>query len=117
MIQENEMFEYSQYKEACESLNENQRIEYIDTINGVRKYKIVKIPEPTDKELAEQEISKLKQNLADTDYISNKLAEAVSKYIATGDNTEVVELRTKYSKQLEDRQLWRDKINELEQEV
>lgn len=67
-----------------------------------------------EKELAQQEIQELNQKLLDTDYIANKLAEAVSKYIATGDNTEVVELRTKYSKELENRQLWRDRINELE---
>ena len=114
MIQENEIFEYSRYKEACECIKENQRIEYVDTVNGVRRYKIVEIPKPTEKELAQQEIAELKQKLADTDYISNKLSEAVSKYIATGDNTEVVELRTKYSKQLEDRQLWRDRINEIQ---
>lgn len=68
----------------------------------------------SEKEKAQQEIQELNQKLLDTDYIANKLAEAVSKYLATGDNTEVVELRTKYSKQLEDRQLWRDRINELE---
>lgn len=63
---------------------------------------------------AQQEIQELNQKLLDTDYIANKLAEAVSKYIATGDNTEVIELRTKYSKELEDRQLWRNRINELQ---
>lgn len=66
------------------------------------------------KQEAQQEIQELKQKLIDTDYVSNKLAEAVSKYISTEDNTEVIELRTKYSKQLEDRQEWRDRINELE---
>ena len=66
------------------------------------------------KQQVEEAIAELKQKLFDTDYISNKLAEAVSKFIVTGDNTEVIELRTKYSKQLENRQLWRDRINELE---
>ena len=103
MIQENEMFEYSQYKEACESLNESQKIEYVGTINGVRKYKIVKIPEPTDKEIAEQEISILKQKLNDTDYQAIKYAEGL---ISDAD----------YAKIKAQRQEWRDRINELEKE-
>lgn len=53
--------------------------------------------------------------LVETDYIANKLAEAISKYIETGDNTEVLLLRTTYKDQLEKRAEYRKRINELEE--
>lgn len=59
-------------------------------------------------------ITQLKQNLEKTDYIADKLAEAIAEYIATGNNTNVLALRARYAEQLQDRQSWRDKINELE---
>lgn len=66
-----------------------------------------------EREYAENRISQLKQNLANTDYIANKLAEAIAEYIKTGDNTKVYELKTKYAKQLQDRKSWRDEIEKL----
>ena len=113
----NDIFRENEYNRAWKFIQNNLdtlTIQEIEADENGRRFQIVEIPQPTEKELAQQEITELKQNLIDTDYISNKLAEAVSKYITTGDNTEVVELRTKYSKQLEDRQLWRDRINKLE---
>ena len=111
----NQIFYENEYNEACNfCFAHNYTIQEIEADENGRRFQIVEIPQPTESELAQQEIQELKQKLIDTDYVSNKLAEAVSKYISTGDNTEVVELRTKYSKQLEDRQLWRDRINELE---
>lgn len=71
----------------------------------------------TEKEYAEVTISKLIEKLGNTDYIANKLAEAVSKYITTGDNTEVVGLRTKYAKELADRESWRKYIDELQKQL
>ena len=109
------IFYEKDYTNACDySAQNGYTIKEITPDSFGRTFQIVEIPQPTESELAQQEIQELKQKLIDTDYVSNKLAEAVSKYIATGDNTEVVELRTKYSKQVEDRQLWRDRINELE---
>lgn len=109
------IFYEKDYSNACDySAQNGYTIKEIEPDSFGRRFQIVEIPQPTEKQLAQQEIQELKQKLFDTDYISNKLAEAVSKYIATGDNTEVVELRTKYSKELENRQLWRDRINELE---
>lgn len=109
------IFYENEYNEACDfCFAHNYTIQEIEADENGRCFQIVEIPLPTEKQLAQQEIQELKQKLIDTDYVSNKLAEAVSKYIVTGDNTEIIELRTKYSKELEDRQLWRDRINELE---
>lgn len=71
----------------------------------------------TEKELIQSEIDKLTQQLYLTDYIASKLAEAVSKFIATGDNTDVLLLRAEYAKELADRQAWRDEINVLETQL
>lgn len=81
--------------------------------NGIL-YQIQNLPKPTEKELKQNEIENLKQQLASTDYITNKLTEAIAKYIETGDNTKLVELSKKYESQLEERQLWRERIRELE---
>lgn len=69
---------------------------------------------PTQEEINTQRITELKQNLANTDYIANKLAEAIADSLVTGDNTKVYELKTQYAKQLQDRKSWRDEIDTLE---
>lgn len=51
--------------------------------------------------------------LKETDYIANKLSEAISEYIETGDNTEVILLRTTYKEQLEKRAEYRKRVDEL----
>ena len=53
--------------------------------------------------------------LKETDYIANKLSESISKYIETGDNTEVLLLRTTYKEQLEKRADCRKKVDKLYQ--
>ena len=62
----------------------------------------------------EEKLVKLKVNLEKTDYIANKLAEAVSKYISTGDNTDVLLLREKYALELANREEWRKEIDKLQ---
>lgn len=62
----------------------------------------------------EKQIAELTKKLKDTDYITNKLAEAVSKYIATGDNTDVLALREQYKVELQNRASWRQEIDKLE---
>lgn len=69
---------------------------------------------PTQEEITNNRITELKQNLANTDYIANKLAEAIADSLVTGDNAKVYELKTKYAKQLQDRKSWRDEIDRLE---
>ena len=73
--------------------------------------------EVTEEELTQQEISTLTEQLEKTDYIANKLAEAVSKYISTGDNTDVLLLREKYSLELSNRETWRNRIDKLQQDL
>ena len=67
-----------------------------------------------DKIEIKYQIMILKQNLINTDYIDNKLTEAIASYIATGDKTSVIELSVKYADILTQRQQWRDEINTLE---
>lgn len=62
-------------------------------------------------------ILELKKLLSSTDWIANKLSEAVAEYIETNDSSKIITLRLKYAKELEDRQSWRDEINRLEEEV
>ena len=57
------------------------------------------------------------KKLQETDYIANKLAEANTRYNLTSDKTELVELTTKYKKELDDRIVWRKEIDELKQKL
>ena len=69
------------------------------------------------KEETELKIIKLTNNLASTDYIANKLAEANAEYIVTEDKTKLIELRNKYSKELADRETWRKEIDSLQEKL
>ena len=71
----------------------------------------------TEEELASNRLQELSQKLISTDYIANKLAEAVSKYISTGDNTDVLLLREKYALELINREQWRKEVDKLQQEL
>ena len=75
----------------------------------------------TERELFEIEakntILKLKQNLSNTDYVANKLSEAIATSFVTGDNSNVIALRNKYFNILADRDVWRAEINRLEEEL
>lgn len=62
-------------------------------------------------------INELTMQLQKTDYIANKLAEAVSKYISTGDNTDVLLLREKYALELVNRETWRKEIDSLQEKL
>ena len=73
-----------------------------------------KIPELTAERKAKLEkarqIAELKKNLADTDYIVLKMAEA----IAENDNELLNELKLEYSVKLAQRKEWRYQLNNLE---
>ena len=73
--------------------------------------------EYTEKEYAEVRINKLTDNLQETDYIANKLAEANAEYIVTEDKTKLIELRNKYLKELTDRETWRKEIDSLQEKL
>lgn len=97
---------------------------------GVAKYRVIDKPYKeaeleqievyvlyTEDELRENKIEELKQNLYNTDYIDNKLTEAIAEFIETGDNSKILWLKQEYSKELTDRKLWREEINRLEEEL
>ena len=75
------------------------------------------IVDETEFVIKQEQIAKLKSNLSNTDPVANKLAEAIAISLVTGDNSNVIELRQKYSKELADRQSWRTEINRLEEEL
>ena len=60
-----------------------------------------------------EEYFELQNFMKETDYISNKLSEAVSRFVETGDNTDVIVLRSHYKEILEKREDSRKKIDEL----
>lgn len=70
--------------------------------------------EPTEEQKAKiekaRQIAELKKNLADTDYIVLKMAEAV----AENDNELLNELKLEYSVKLAQRKEWRYQLNNLE---
>lgn len=76
--------------------------------------KLTHPPEPTEEQKAKldkaRQIAELKKNLADTDYIVLKMAEAV----AENDNELLNELNLEYSVKLAQRKEWRYQLNNLE---
>ena len=65
----------------------------------------------------ENSILELQFKLTKTDYIADKLAEAIAEYIVTEDKTKLIELRNKYSKELADRETWRKEIDSLKEKL
>ena len=65
----------------------------------------------------QDDISKLKSKLDKTDYITNKLTEAIAIAMVQGDNTMLVEVYNEYKELIAQRQAWRDEINELEAQL
>ena len=91
----------------CESFDFNDDLTF-----NIEKYN-ARIQAEDDK----MKISNLQMKLDKTDYISNKLAEAITEYIVTEDKTKLVELHTKYTKELANREQWRKEINVLETQL
>ncbi len=63
------------------------------------------------------QIQELTNKLVETDYVANKLAEANAEYIVTEDKTKLIELRTRYAKELTDRETWRKEIDSLQEKL
>lgn len=96
------IFTEEQYDEAYEYISANgYTIEELEPKDGVRQFKIVEIPQPTEEDVKQARISELKAKLADTDYIVIKIVEGS----ATADE---------YAEVLANRKAWRKEINELE---
>lgn len=117
-VQEQWHYEYKHYDNGGSSRRKVVDVPYQPAKEETYEYEQIQVYVPyTEKEYAEVRINKLTQNLEKTDYIANKLAEAVSKYIATGDNTDVLLLREKYALELANREEWRKEIDKLQQEL
>ena len=98
----NQIFYENKYNEACNfAFENNYTIKEIEADENGRRFQIVEIPQPTESELAQQEIQELKQKLFDTDYQAIKFAEG----LITAEE---------YAQTKAQRQEWRDRINELE---
>jgi len=89
----------------------NEQFEQIK--NGQLRYENGKLVDNTDKLNAYKRIAELKQKLADTDYVDNKLIET----FITGNTEKLEELKQTYAQVLVDRQSWRAEINELEKQL
>ena len=105
------------YNETQLVENENDIFYDVDGKRYLKKDNFGKFNQIIDKEEKTEKITKLTKQLENTDYIANKLAEAVSKYISTGDNTDVLLLREKYALELVNREQWRKEIDKLQQEL
>lgn len=100
------------YKEIIYEFDENGE-EVSKEVEKVKEWETCDLIEDTDKSLKisiKAEINELKGKLSTTDYIVLKIAEET----AYGNDKEVERLKTEYSTELANRQVWRDRINELE---
>lgn len=77
--------------------------------------KLTRPPEPTEEQKAAiakaRQIAELKGKLLATDYIVLKIAEAV----AESNSEQVAQLRLTYANELNNRKVWREQINNLEE--
>ena len=101
------MFKLDEYDKYYAELQKGYEIQEVEPVDGERMFEVVKTAEPTKEEQAQFEIAELKKYLADTDYIANKLIEAV-------DDSELNDLKEKYADVLKQRREARARINELE---
>ena len=63
----------------------------------------------------EDEYEEKMEYMRETDYVANKLSEAVAEYIANGDSTNVIVLRANYKEVLEKRQQYRNRLDEIKE--
>ena len=106
-----EFFEYAKYKKDVGEI-----LEVPANVNEDGKLIAVEF-EISKKEKFNMQIFKLRKQLENTDYIATKLAEANAEYIVTEDKTKLIELQTKYAKDLANREQWRKEVNDLQDKL
>ena len=117
-IQEQFHYEYKYYVNGGADRIKVIDVEYQPAKPESYEFEDIQVYIPyTEKEYAEVRTAKLTQKLDETDYIDNKLTEAIVEYIVTEDKTKLIELRSKYAKELADRESWRKEINVLETQL
>lgn len=104
-------YEYAIYKKAI-----GENLNLVVEFNEDNELVAIEYPISEQEEL-KMNIYNTTKKLQETDYIANKLAEANTRYNLTSDKTELVELATKYEKELNDRIVWRKEIDELQQKL
>lgn len=108
-MKENDIFyENDNWDEKADWCNASGKyhIEEIEPDENGRRFKIVKNPEPTAEELAQEELDILLYNLKNTDYIANKLIEAETEQ-------EREQIRQQYAETLAQRRIWRNRASDL----
>ena len=70
-----------------------------------------------DKRRLEYKISSLKANLDKSDYVANKLTEALAEYIVYGNSQPVIDMYNEYFELIRQRKAWREEINTLETQL
>ena len=70
------VFTEEQYDEAYEYISVNgYTIEEVEAVDGVRQFKIVEIPQPTEAELKQSRIAELESYLTSTDWYAIRESE------------------------------------------
>ena len=103
------------YKEIIYEFDDNGEA-VAKEVEKVKEWETCDLIEDTDKSLKisiKAEINELKGKLSTTDYIVLKIAEEA----AYGNAETVSKLKETYATELANRQVWRDRINELEKGV
>lgn len=100
------IFTINEYSEAYKYVSENgYTIEEIEPKGDERQFKIVEIPQPSEKDKAEERINELKTWLDETDYKIIKCYEA---------SMLGQELPYNLESLVQERNSWREEIRELE---
>jgi len=97
-----------EYEDVANWCNESNEYFIDDSDNLYYRVKKNKI---SIKTVLQEEYMQLQQKLRNTDYITNKLAEVVD------DIDAYREMKEHYSEQLSQRQFWRQRIREIENEL
>ena len=70
------IFALNEYAEAYKFISENgYTIEEVEAVDGVRQFKIVEIPQPSEAELKQSRIAELESYLASTDWYAIRESE------------------------------------------
>lgn len=105
----NKPYTFKQRADFIVENNHNKGYEIKETLNSLEAWGLTAEEQEQieEKSVKEARVAELKQFLADTDYIANKLIEAV-------DDAELQDLKEKYADKLKARRDARVEINKLE---
>lgn len=70
-----------------------------------------------EKNKLQAKILEIRFNLKNTDYVANKLTEALAEYIVYGNSQPVIDMYNEYFELIRQRKAWREEINTLETQL